>query len=611
MYQARHLMLDKFVAVKIMHADLIFDEKIVQRFQREVTAMSHLSHPNLISIQDVGKTPDGSPYFVMEYMDCVHLGDLLAREVFLPAERAIPIILQIADALAHAHEKGIVHRDLKPANILILESENRDFVKVVDLGIAKLLGPSEEDGQKLTRTGEAFGSPLYMSPEQVMGKPQDGRTDIYALGCLMFEMLTSVPPMLRESALGIMTAHVQEAPPSFSQAMPELPMTPELRRLEAIVLKCMKKDPQERFQTMRDLIQAIGADIPMDSGKFALTRNSSGQFPQDPGQQDPLNAVSAAYGYPPQAQAPPSNTQRGVPPALESCQSQKAAPNFSMTGKASTTDAAATQLSSSHTANPAPAPQSPELDRTRPVAGARMNRGDFRKTPPLQPEASSPGILSSPLKLAGIVGCCLLLIGILFFVAFKLLTAGSNDAAVSEPKKVYKLSEVICEERKHDRFNVRVLSVYSADSDDAGTYKEASGGLVKGTVDVAVHQEGKPIILVVNAYMPTTWKIHKLNERVRLEKVISVGYYPQKVEGLPPDVEREEIYYPYFNEDGSKSDTAVHKNAFEPFFFMFLGDEDIEQQPSFAKMKKALAKATHCELRSFQGTRSTKSFVVK
>src|SRR5262249_55909058 len=155
-------------------------------------------HPNLISIQDVGSTDAGTPYFVMEYLECVSLGDLLKREVILSTDRAIPIILQMCDALAHAHEKGIVHRDLKPANILILESESRDFVKVVDLGIAKLIGLDDSgEMQRLTATGEAFGSPLYMSPEQVLGKDQDERTDIYALGCLMFEMLTSVPPMLR------------------------------------------------------------------------------------------------------------------------------------------------------------------------------------------------------------------------------------------------------------------------------------------------------------------------------------------------------------------------------------------------------------------------------
>jgi eukaryotic-like serine/threonine-protein kinase len=187
-YKAKHNTIGRIMAVKTLGAANREDERSVQRFQQEARAMSVLTHPHLIQIADFGTMEDGTPYLVMEYLEGISLQDYVRKNGPMPVELALPVFSQIADALEHAHSKGVIHRDLKPSNVM-LTGEKHDFAKVLDLGIAK-----GEDDLHLTATGEVFGSPLYMSPEQCMGQPVDARSDVYSLGCLMYETLAARPP---------------------------------------------------------------------------------------------------------------------------------------------------------------------------------------------------------------------------------------------------------------------------------------------------------------------------------------------------------------------------------------------------------------------------------
>ncbi len=250
-YKGRHVLMKRLVAVKILHAHLVASARSLQRFQYEAQAASHLSHQNIVGMHDFGMTSLGQPYLVMDYLE----GRLLAEEIgfhgFLSVERAVPIFLQICEALGHAHHKGVLHRDLKPGNIVLLDSdEQHDLVKIVDFGIAKLLPESGEDELHLTQTGEVFGSPLYMSPEQCVGHDLDTRADIYMLGCVMYETLTGKPPIVGATVFQTMNMHLYESPRPMSSTNPHI-LVPE--QLESIVLKALAKDRNSRHASMLEL----------------------------------------------------------------------------------------------------------------------------------------------------------------------------------------------------------------------------------------------------------------------------------------------------------------------------------------------------------------------
>lgn len=249
-YKARDLLRDRLVAVKMLHPHLTSDQQGVKRFQHEVRACRALEHPNVVQVHDSGITEDGRPYLVMTYIDGRSLGEVLEKEHSLEPERAILIFSQVCDALAHAHHKGVVHRDLKPNNIMLVASEaSKDVVKIVDFGIAKLVAPDGTDTQTLTRTGETFGSPWYMSPEQCLAQRLDSRSDIYALGCVMYHALTGKPPLVGESAFETMTFHVSKKPRPFKSVRADLSVQPELER---VVRVAMEKIPEERWQSMTE-----------------------------------------------------------------------------------------------------------------------------------------------------------------------------------------------------------------------------------------------------------------------------------------------------------------------------------------------------------------------
>ena len=199
-YKATQLVLDKPVVLKVLRQALLSDERTVARFQREAKAASRLNHPNSISILDFGQAEDGAMYIAMEYVSGKDLHHILSREWPLPEGRVIKIVAQVLSALSDAHGAGVIHRDLKPENIMIEQRKNdADFVKVLDFGIAKITDSSGEDGPALTRAGFVCGTPEYMSPEQARGAQLDHRSDLYAVGVILYQLTTGLLPFDSES----------------------------------------------------------------------------------------------------------------------------------------------------------------------------------------------------------------------------------------------------------------------------------------------------------------------------------------------------------------------------------------------------------------------------
>jgi serine/threonine protein kinase len=248
-YEATHETLPRKFAIKILRPELAHDKNFIERFRREAIAAARVEHPNVIYITDFGYTEDGSVYLVMEYLEGKGLDELICHQTRLPVNRALPILIQTADALHHAHQQKVVHRDLKPENILLTNVRGqKDFVKILDFGIAKLREP-EFDNVALTMKGQVFGTAEYMSPEQATGEPLDGRSDLYAVGVLAYEMLTGDPPFLG-APMEVLRAHVKTPPlaPSTKLRDHHIPLA-----LDALVLRCLAKDPAQRYQNGAEL----------------------------------------------------------------------------------------------------------------------------------------------------------------------------------------------------------------------------------------------------------------------------------------------------------------------------------------------------------------------
>lgn len=261
-YKARHQLMDRVVALKMLHAQLVSDPQSLNRFQLEAKAVSALNHPNIIMVYDFGITEKGLPYLVMDFLQGMSIADIIQEEGQLDVVRGVNIFIQACEGLAHAHYKNVVHRDLKPSNIMLVTGEEGEsVVKIVDFGIAKLLSPDGQSIQRLTQTGEVVGSPLYMSPEQLMGHKLDARSDIYSMGCVIYESLTGKPPFLGDNVIDTMRKHLDEAPMPLKTARADLAI-PE--HLEHVVLKALAKEPIDRYQTMKELRDDLLADLPAD-----------------------------------------------------------------------------------------------------------------------------------------------------------------------------------------------------------------------------------------------------------------------------------------------------------------------------------------------------------
>jgi serine/threonine protein kinase len=275
-YKARQLALDKAVVVKVLHDQFRDDPQLVQRFQREARAASRLNHPNSIQIIDFGQDETGVVFMAMEFLQGQDLFALLKRDGALSPERVAKVMIQVCSALAEAHEQNVIHRDLKPENIMIEDRRGqRDFVKVLDFGIAKIQDPAETGGQALTQAGMVCGTPEYMSPEQARGLNLDARSDIYALGVIMYQLATGQLPFTADTPIGIVTKHILEAPVPPRQRKADIPES-----LERIILKAMEKDVANRFSTVVELGEALEAllrTLPMEGSGFVARPDQSGR----------------------------------------------------------------------------------------------------------------------------------------------------------------------------------------------------------------------------------------------------------------------------------------------------------------------------------------------
>ncbi len=273
-FRVEHLMVNRNYALKCLSKSQTTDGSW-RRFQNEVKAAHMLDHPNLIRVFEFGLLPGGQPFFLMEIVDGPTLADEIKKLGSLDLDRALKIFIHVAFAIQYAHDHKVVHRDLKPSNIMLAKphyAHEQEIVKVVDFGIAKLTGVDEFNQQTLTKTGEIFGSPLYMSPEQCMGIAVDHRSDLYSLGCVFYETLTGAPPFIGDSALSTMMKHQSDRQLSLKEAslgrqFPE--------QMESIISKLLEKEPDDRYQNANALAEdLIALEKSMKSDEAPAVRST-------------------------------------------------------------------------------------------------------------------------------------------------------------------------------------------------------------------------------------------------------------------------------------------------------------------------------------------------
>jgi eukaryotic-like serine/threonine-protein kinase len=298
-YRCRHRIIGKKVAMKVLRADLARDQEVTERFLNEAKAASAIGNAHIIDISDFGQLPDGSTYFVMEYLEGIPLSQVVEGGKPVPVPRILDIARQLAEGLAAAHRASIVHRDLKPDNIHLVErGTSKDFVKILDFGIAKV---STAEG-KLTRAGQVFGTPHYMSPEQAAGAPVDHRGDIYSLGVILYELASGKVPFDADNFMGILTQHMYKAPVPIRALVPQPQEVPP--GLEAIVLKCLSKRPEQRYQSMDEVIADIdklAEGLIPDAVPEMMQRSGGFNVPADyfkPGGKMPAPVPATPIGMP-------------------------------------------------------------------------------------------------------------------------------------------------------------------------------------------------------------------------------------------------------------------------------------------------------------------------
>jgi len=255
-YKAMQTAMHRTVALKMLKMGLSSDPVFSQRFMREVSLLGKLNHPNIVTVFDSGMTSLGNLYLAMDLLSGKSLQEILDDCGALPLERAAPLILQICDALNHAHKRDITHRDLKPGNVMIEKTHRgEEVVKIVDFGLAKM----GEGSERLTRAGELWGSSFYMSPEQCNGAESDGRSDIYSFGILIYQMITGKVPFRGSGFMETVSKQMNEPPPPLKVTKSDLVVSDMLER---VIFKCLEKAPEKRFQTVSDLKSALQSALP-------------------------------------------------------------------------------------------------------------------------------------------------------------------------------------------------------------------------------------------------------------------------------------------------------------------------------------------------------------
>ena len=272
-YQAKSKNIQDFLAVKIFHRKLFENKRTLKRLEQEARRAQELSHPHLASVYSFGVSEKGYPYLVMDFLGGPSLAEIIREEGFLDVPRVIDIFLQVAEALQYAHDEKMLHRDLKPSNIYLLKAEDgRDFVKVSDLGIAKVLPNPGRETKYMTPEGEEFGNPSYMSPEQCMGEKLGPASDLYSLGCVLYEALSGKLPVSSSNPVRLAFKQVSEIPKPLTARFQDLDI-PE--NLSAVVMHLLEKNPEARFASAKDLKEAL---LAVKAGKTPkLTKAGGGQ----------------------------------------------------------------------------------------------------------------------------------------------------------------------------------------------------------------------------------------------------------------------------------------------------------------------------------------------
>ena len=313
-YKAQQPSMDRFVAVKILHAKFTNRKDLVSRFRREARAMSHLTHPNTAKVFLYGQLDDGSCYIVMEHLEGKNLGQIVRAEGPMEPNRAIGILLQACAALDEAHQKGIVHRDLKPENIFLCNQGGiRDYVKVLDFGLAKVTEREMRPGSMiLTQEGMVFGTPEFMSPEQAQGKVLDARSDIYSLAIILYELLTGKLPFDARTPMEFVTLHVQATPMPIAQRAPNRPFP---QGLQPVLDRAMAKQPEARYQSAAEFANALKGVLSPQGYQNLVASLPPGTLPvsQPPGALSPVQ--NGAYRPAPGAEPNgpnPSSAQNGL-----------------------------------------------------------------------------------------------------------------------------------------------------------------------------------------------------------------------------------------------------------------------------------------------------------
>jgi eukaryotic-like serine/threonine-protein kinase len=296
-YEVRHTTLDRRFALKVLRRDVAQDKELTARFIQEAKAAASIGHPNIIAVSDFGELSADKttartavPYFVMEMLRGKTLAEVLRQERVLEPRRAARVLLQCASALGATHAAGVLHRDLKPDNVFLTDSAGREFVKLLDFGVAKIAGAG-----KLTRAGMVFGTPHYMSPEQAAGETIDLRADIYSLGIIMYECFAGRVPFEADTYMGVLTQHMFAQPAPIEQAAPD---PRGLGALGPIAMRCLEKRPEDRYATMDDVARAIELALSDPSKAADALRSEPPRTGLRLREPDPPNAGGAGVGIP-------------------------------------------------------------------------------------------------------------------------------------------------------------------------------------------------------------------------------------------------------------------------------------------------------------------------